>query len=196
MERIKTVLYWLWSCTWGCIMTVIGAVVALGLLITGHKPEVFHYNVYFAFGTGWGGVNFGAFFFVAKTSDRLDIRQHEAGHGLQNLIYGPLMPFVVAIPSAFRCLLRDCTYTGKKIVAGVITSISAALGIAAVVCGSVYGIVALIVIGVLLAIYAVIIAIWAFKREIPQYVNGAYVPYDSIWFEADATRRGETAFPL
>lgn len=195
MTKLKTVLYWLWSCTWGCIMTVIGAVVALGLLITGHKPKVFHYNVYFAFGRGWGGVNFGAFFFLSAWSPD-STKQHEAGHGLQNLIYGPLMPFVVAIPSAFRCLLRDCTYTGKKIVAGVITSISAALGIAAVVCGNVYGIVALIVIGALFAIYAGIIAIWAFKREIPQYAGGAYVPYDSIWFEADATRRGETAFPL
>ncbi len=47
-----------------------------------------------------------------------------------------------------------------------------------------------------MALYAGIIALWAFKREIPQYAGGAYVPYDSIWFEGDATRRGETAFPL
>lgn len=39
------------------------------------------------------------------------------------------------------------------------------------------------------------LALWAFKREIPQYAGGAYVPYDSIWFEGDATRRGEKCFP-
>lgn len=195
MTKLKTVLYWLWSCTWGCIMTAIGAVVALVLIICNQKPRIFHHNVYFQFGRAWGGVNFGAFFFLSSGSPD-SVKQHEAGHGLQNLIYGPLMPFVVAIPSAFRCLLRDCTYTGKKIVAGVITSVCAALGIAAAVCGLVHGIIALTVIGALIAIYAGIIAIWAFKREIPQYAGGAYVPYDNIWFEADATRRGETAFPL
>lgn len=194
MKTFKTVFYWVWSCTWGVIMTAIGAVIALGLLITGHKPKIFHYNVYFAFGTGWGGVNFGAFFFVAKTSDRLDIHQHEAGHGLQNILLGPLMPFVVAIPSAFRCILRDCTYTGKKVVAGVVTALVAAVGLAGAILGLLHGLTALGVVGLLMALYAGIIALWAFKREIPQYTGGAYVDYDAIWFEGCATRWGQKFF--
>ena len=169
---MKTALYWIVSCTWGIIMTLIGAVIALGLLITGHKPKIFHYNVYFAFGSGWGGVNFGAFFFVSKTSDRLDIHQHEAGHGLQNLIFGVFMPFVVAIPSAFRCVLRDCTFTGKKIVAGVVTALVVAVSLAGAILGFLHGLTALGVVGLLMASYAGIIALWAFKREIPQYAGG------------------------
>lgn len=191
---MKTALYWIVSCTWGIIMTAIGAVIALGLLITGHKPKIFHYNVYFAFGTGWGGVNFGAFFFVAKTSDRLDMHQHEAGHGLQNLIFGVFMPFAVAIPSAVRCLLRKCTFTGKKIAAGIITGLIAALGVVVSALGFVYGIVAIGVIGLILALYGGVLAIWLYKKEIPQYANGAYVDYDAIWFEGCATRWGQKFF--
>ena len=193
MKTFKTVLYWIVSCTWGIIMTAIGAVIALGLLITGHKPKIFHYNVYFAFGTGWGGVNFGAFFFLSETMLEKD-KQHEAGHGLQNLIFGVFMPFVVAIPSAFRCVLRDCTFTGKKIVAGVVTALAAAVGLAGAVLGLLHGLTALGVVGLLIASYAGIIALWAFSREIPQYAGGAYVDYDAIWFEGCATRWGQKFF--
>lgn len=193
---MKTALYWIVSCTWGIIMTLIGAVIALGLLITGHKPKIFHYNVYFAFGSGWGGVNFGAFFFVAKTSDRLDIHQHESGHGLQNILLGPLMPFVVAIPSAVRCLIRGYSQKNKKIVSGVLTAVFAALGVVAIILGYLYSLTALGVVGLFMAVYAGILAVWLFHIEIPKYEGGAYVDYDSIWFEGDATRRGEAAFPL
>ena len=151
-------------------------------------------SVYFVVGTGWGGVNFGAFFFVAKTSDRLDIHQHEAGHGLQNLIFGVFMPFVVAIPSAVRCVLRDCTYTGKKVVAGVVTALVVAVSLTGTVLGFLYGLTALGVVGLLMALYAGIIALWAFRREIPQYAGGAYVDYDAIWFEGCATRWGQKFF--
>ena len=191
---MKTALYWIVSCTWGIIMTFIGALGALAMLVTGHKPQVFGHSVYFVVGSGWGGVNFGAFFFVAKTSNRLQIKQHEAGHGLQNILLGPLMPFVVAIPSAFRCVLRDCTFTGKKIVAGVVTALVGAVSLAGAVLGFLYGLTALGVAGLLMAFYASIIALWAFRREIPQYAGGAYVDYDAIWFEGCATRWGQKFF--
>lgn len=191
---MKMALYWIVSCTWGIIMTLIGAIGALAMLITGHKPQIFGYNVYFVVGSGWGGVNFGAFFFVAKTSNRLQIKQHEAGHGLQNILLGPLMPFVVAIPSAFRCVLRDCTFTGKKIVASAVTALVGAVSLAGAVLGFLYGLTVLGVVGLLIAFYASIIALWAFKREIPQYAGGAYVDYDAIWFEGCATRWGQKFF--
>lgn len=190
---MKTALYWIVSCTWGIIMTLIGALGAIAMLVTGHKPQVFGYSVYFVVGSGWGGVNFGAFFFLSETSG-ISTKQHEAGHGLQNVLLGPLMPFVVAIPSAFRCVLRDCTFTGKKIVAGVVTALAAAVGLAGAVLGFLYGLTALGVVGLLMALYAGIIALWAFKREIPQYAGGAYVDYDAIWFEGCATRWGQKFF--
>lgn len=48
----------------------------------------------------------------------------------------------------------------------------------------------------LITIYAGILTVWMFGKEIPQYTNGAYVDYDSIWFEGCATRWGEKCFPL
>lgn len=190
MAKVKTVFFWVWSCTWGVVMTLIGAVGALVLIIGGKQPLVFHGRVYFQLGRGWGGVSLGAFFFLSTTSPD-STKQHEAGHTVQNLIFGPLMPFVVCIPSAFRCVLRDCTFTGKKIVAGVVTALVGAVSLAGAILGFLYGVTALGVVGLLMTLYAGIIALWAFRREIPQYAGGAYVDYDAVWFEGDATRRGK-----
>ena len=193
MKTFKTILYWVWSCTWGVIMTAIGAVIALVLLATGHKPHIFHYNVYFQFGCGWGGVNFGAFFFLSETMFEKD-KQHEAGHGIQNLIFGVFQPFVVGIPSALRCLIRNCDQKGKKIVSGVSTALFAVVGVILVALGLGYGMTALGVVGLLMALYAGFIAVWLFNVEIPKYEGGAVVDYDAVWFEGWATRLGEKYF--
>ena len=90
-------------------MTLVGSFVALGLIVTGHKPYRFHYNIYFIIKSLHGcGTEFGPFFIVSEDcKDSLHMKQHEAGHGLQNLWWGPLMPFVVCLPSAFRFWLRE-----------------------------------------------------------------------------------------
>ena len=106
MWVIKGVLFWLVSCTWGALMTLIGAVVALALIITGHRPNRFHYFIYFEVGENWGGFEVGAFFVVNKGAG-LSIKQHEAGHGLQNIILGVFMPLVICIPSAIRYWRRE-----------------------------------------------------------------------------------------
>ena len=101
MRIVKGILYWAVSWTWGLPTTFLGAIVALVVLITGHKPKRFHYNIYFEVGNGWGGVSMGAFFFVSRNaSNRL--KQHEAGHSIQNLMWGILFPFVIGIPSVIR----------------------------------------------------------------------------------------------
>lgn len=89
-QTIKTVLYWIISFTWGLPMTLIGCFAALIMIITGHKPQRFYYNIYFEFGEGWGGVDFGPFTIVCKDKSLATI-QHEHGHGLQNLWWGPIM---------------------------------------------------------------------------------------------------------
>ena len=111
---MKIFLFWLASWTWGIILTLVGAVCALALLITGHRPKIFHGFVYFEVGSGWGGFEAGPFFFVNKNPARRTM-QHEAGHGIQNIIFGPLMPFVVSIPSAVRYWYRlYLVRSGKK----------------------------------------------------------------------------------
>lgn len=69
----------------------------------------------------WGGVSLGAFQLCGPYSQpdgpcyNLNwyefTRRHEFGHSIQNMIFGPLFPFIVAIPSAIRYWL----YTFKKL---------------------------------------------------------------------------------
>jgi len=85
----------------------------LALIITGHKPKRFHQYIYFEVGYNWGGFEVGGFFVVDKYASIRTIR-HEAGHGIQNIILGPLMPFLVSIPSATRYWYREYLVRKKK----------------------------------------------------------------------------------
>lgn len=110
----KIIGFWVLSLTWGLPMTLFGALVAAALIVTGHKPKRFHYLIYFEVGRGWGGFECGAFFVVNRGAS-LHLKQHEAGHGIQNIILGVFMPFVVSIPSAIRYWYREyLVKSGKK----------------------------------------------------------------------------------
>ena len=113
MKKISYIGFWLISLTWGCIMTALGAVAALFLWLAGYKPQRIGPNIYFKVGKGWGGVEAGPFFFVSEDSSRHTIC-HECGHGIQNCIWGPLMLFVVSIPSATRYWYRTILYKVNK----------------------------------------------------------------------------------
>lgn len=113
MIRNKFLFYFL-SLTWGCIMTTIGAIVALALIVTKHKPKKWGYCWYFEVGkNNWGGMELGPFFLCNKNPSEY-IKNHEAGHGHQNCIFGPLMPFVICIPSAIRYWWREILVRSEK----------------------------------------------------------------------------------
>ena len=194
-RAFKAAGYWLVSLTWGGLMTWTGAFIALAMLLSRHAPKKLGPNVYFEVGLGWGGMEYGAFFFVARDASERT-RLHEAGHGIQNLVLGPLMPFLVCIPSALRYWMRNCkSLAGKRIFSGAVCLILALLGaavmIAAAILGLSGGVWALFGGGLFLAVYAAALCVWMLALEIPKYREGAYVPYDGIWFEASATRLGE-----
>ena len=113
MKKFKAVWFWLLSVTWGLPVTLYGVLCAIALLLTGHKPKRFHWYIYFEVGKEWGGVNAGCFFVVSKDND-LYMRQHESGHGLQNIMLGVFMPFVVCIPSVIRYWYREYLVRVKK----------------------------------------------------------------------------------
>lgn len=95
--------------TWGLIMNIIGFIVALFLLISGHKPKKSGAVICFEIGEGWGGLNLGLVILVCKDSDT-DTKIHEFGHAIQNAKYGLAMPFIVCIPSAIRYWVREFQY--------------------------------------------------------------------------------------
>ncbi len=114
MKTIKTIGFYIASFTWGLPITLLGCFVALSLLITGHKPHRFHSLIYFEVGEDWGGFDLGCFFVVNKGAS-VAMMQHESGHGLQNIMFGIFMPFVVSIPSAVRYWYREyLVRSGKK----------------------------------------------------------------------------------
>ena len=94
-------LFYILNFTWGIIMNIIGAVGATAFLAMGHKPFKHAGSVVFRTGHNWGGVSLGIFSFVCEEAGDHTLN-HEFGHAIQNAIFGPLFPFVVAIPSFTR----------------------------------------------------------------------------------------------
>ena len=104
MKRHRFWFYFL-SFTWGSIMTVIGVIVALTLIIAGHKPKRWGNCICFNIGHNWGGVSFGPVMIVDDRDSEFT-KWHEHGHAIQSCILGPLFPFVIGIPSVVRWWYR------------------------------------------------------------------------------------------
>lgn len=104
------ILYWIGQLTWGIVMSLIGLITAL-ICIIFLKGKVHKNGFTFIVEVGgnWGGLNLGCvslcggYTTVCPDENWFQhTRRHEFGHSLQNLIFGPLFPFIVAIPSAIR----------------------------------------------------------------------------------------------
>ena len=98
-------LFYLLSFTWGLPMTLIGCIVAVVLLVTGHRPKKWGYCYCFEIGKGWGGLELGPFFLTNQNPTE-HTKNHEHGHAFQNCKFGFIMPFIVSIPSAIRYWYR------------------------------------------------------------------------------------------
>ena len=191
---MKKFLFYFLSFTWGIIMTLIGCFAFLGLIITGHKVRKFNERYYIQVGNHWGGVNLGCFF-LTDNSPSLHTKQLESGHGIQNIILGPFMPFVVCIPSAIRYWLMEIKKQSSRYVfASIVSILIILIGVALIVPGFVFTLIPLIVIGDLISIYGITLFCWLIILEIPKYKE--HNPdYDSIHFEEGASRIGATLFP-
>ncbi|WP_102027764.1 hypothetical protein [Salirhabdus sp. Marseille-P4669] len=110
---MKLTLYWLIQLTWGICLTVVGGILTLVFLLFGNKPQRFGYSIYVEIGKHWGGLNLGGFFFVQEGATTA-LKSHEYGHSFQNLWLGPLMPFLVTIPSAIRYHYRNLQHAKGK----------------------------------------------------------------------------------
>ena len=119
MKKLS-ILYWIGQLTWGFIMSFIGLVVALICIIfLKGKIHKNGYTIIIEVGGNWGGVNLGCISlcggYTTVCPDEnwfQHTRRHEFGHSLQNLIFGPVFPFLVAIPSMIRYHYQN--YRSKK----------------------------------------------------------------------------------
>lgn len=186
---MKKMMYYILNCTWGCIMTFIGALIAFVLICIGKTPKKHGGCIYFNVGERWGGMELGLFF-LTDSHDVTSTKNHEFGHSLQNCIWGPLFPFIICIPSATRYWLREQkTIEDKKKFTYIVAAIAGIVSLALIIIG-LFTLLPLSIIGLFLFIYSTLIVIWLLEHEIPKYVNGKSVPYDSIWFEGQATEWG------
>lgn len=194
MKTLRIILFYLLSLTWGLILTAVGIVVGLLLLITGHKPKLFHHYIRFEVGHNWGGFELGPIF-VTDKEPTTAIMQHEAGHGIQNIMFGPIMPFLICIPSAIRYWLRECkTYEAKRLFVLLLFIVTLVISLTMSTIGYLYC-QPLGKIFYCVTVYIVPITVWLLASELPKYEDDMpYVDYDDIWFEGMATRLGEKYF--
>lgn len=116
------ILFWILQLTWGILMTFAGAVFSvIALVFLKGKPHKNGYSVIIEFGGNWGGLSLGAFTFCGNYS-KTDVswyshtRMHEAGHSIQNIIFGPLFPLIIGIPSVCRWIhMRNMERKGMYI---------------------------------------------------------------------------------
>lgn len=103
-ENLK--LFYLLSFTWGILWTILGAFIFLGLKLWFRSSlKTFKYRGRIAAkidNVHWG-VSLGIFI-IGHNEYTLN---HEVGHTIQNAWFGPLFPFIVAIPSGIRFQLFD-----------------------------------------------------------------------------------------
>ena len=194
MKVLKTIGFWLAQCTWGFVMTFIGAIVTLVSMICGNKPHRIGSVIYTQIGYGWGGLELGGFFICAKdASDHTKF--HECGHAIQNIIFGPLYPILIWFPSAIRYWLRKFdTRLGKSLfnLFYLLISLIITTGLACLT-ALVFHIRWLTIIFEVFRIYFLIVSLWLSGFEIKRYDKG-YVPYDKIWFEGQASKLGKKFF--
>ncbi len=101
----KRWVYYLLSFTWGLPATLGGLVIALALLATGHRPEMYGWDIRFRL-----KVNFGlsaGIVFISPRTCSTHLTAHEHGHSIQNIYFGPFMPGVVSGPSTMRFHWRN-----------------------------------------------------------------------------------------
>ena len=193
MDKLKLICFYILSFTWGITLSLIGSFMILFLMITGHKPRLFHGRVYVEV-KGNQGCNIGCFFICSKENGT-SLKQHESGHGIQNAIFGPLTPFLITIPSGLRYQLREISGYKKKWVFGtVLTAILLSIGVVAYVMGAIFNIISLIVVSAVYILYIALLMDWLVLIETPRYKN-LYLKYDDVWFERTATEWGKKAFP-
>ena len=188
---IKRILFYIVSFTWGGLMSIVGLLAMLFTLPFG-KFGIYHGRLYKRIGKNWGGVELGCFFLCDETAPEHTLA-HECGHGLQNCLWGPLLPFVVCAPSAIRYwIFNQKDYESKRnfsaILSGVILSVGMLTLLVFILTGDPWW----LILPVVLVSYGLVIFYWLFYLELPKHQEKPYPKYDDAWFEGQATNWGKT----
>lgn len=111
-------VYYILSWTWGFLMSFIGLLVVSAILLYDLltkkqcRLKRHGWSFYLNVGKSWGGLELGMFFLV-DSKDSVSTKWHEFGHSIQNCYWGPLMLFIIWIPSGIRYWYRELKYNRK-----------------------------------------------------------------------------------
>lgn len=187
---MKKALYWILSCTWGIVMTLVGAIISLVLICIGKKPKKFGWDIYFAVGKNWGGLELGPFFLVDEDED-FETLCHEHGHGFQNIIMGPFFPLVVGLRSGARYWLREMkTWWSKVTYCAILALIVFTIVGTVIFCGIYFCIIPILIVSAILFAYFGWFFMWLVFIELPNYKEQPFPKYDDFWVEGQATEWG------
>lgn len=114
---LSYIVFYLIQFTWGLLHNIVGLVLAIWMLVTGHKPHRCGPYFYFVDENLPGSID-GGIVFITSSPANASVNLHEMGHGLQNMCWGPLMLFVVCIPSCVRFWLREWYWKYKYPITG------------------------------------------------------------------------------
>lgn len=105
--------YYLIQLTWGLPLTALG-MLSYFLLVGIFGCYSYRYRNMICIVIPWnfGGVNLGMF--AIHGEKNYSVVSHEYGHSIQNLWWGWLMPFIIALPSAVRYWYREIRYAINK----------------------------------------------------------------------------------
>lgn len=197
MKTVKNILYWIIQCTWGGIMTIIGLVTLLvTMIVTKSKPQKFGNNIFMIIPGDWGGISLGPVFFRGGSRSQWDpyydhnVMTHESGHAIQNLIFGPLFPLVIGLPSLWRAYIRTFSEDKMRAMTTLLTLSILILSTLTMIVSTSSGLVGVTIIGLLVMGYTILFGGFFLWVEIPKYQNVERPDYDEVWFEGTATKLG------
>lgn len=98
-------IFYLLQLTWGLPINIIGGLVALVFLCCGIKPKKYGWNYCLECPVNFG-LNLGIFFIASPTASK-HTKNHECGHSIQNMYFGPFHLIAVCLPSAVRFWIRS-----------------------------------------------------------------------------------------
>lgn len=108
-KPINKLLFFILSFTWGLLWTIIGGIIYLvtsftmnSSYVTSGKRNGVRYKTFKGLP---GSISLGVFVILDDSMNNEEILKHELGHTIQNIIFGPLFVFLVAIPSGIRAAL-------------------------------------------------------------------------------------------
>lgn len=191
-SKTQKSIYWILSCTWGILTTLPGALVTLVLMCFGYKPKRFGWDIYINIGNYWGGFSLGPFFFT-DIKDNYDTKCHEHGHGLQNIVLGPLFIFIIGIRSVIRYWLFEIKDELYRQIFSIIISSIIFLGSLVYFTISIYCFnLTNFIISTIVLSYSIYLLTWLNDIELPKFENKINYPkYEDFWAEAQASKYGK-----